>query len=135
MIYSRKMLFELRVVRLHPCCVSNKEGLHTAPFYSLPTQQFDNLSVHPSCPMPIQSTLILILQSHAGKDLENNMQLNMICAYFYVKKKIDDSPLACGARRRKLTEAAPADSPTIVTFSGSPPKYLMNLLTHRRPSI
>ena len=44
-------------------------------------------------------------------------------------------PRACGANMRKEALAAPALSPTTVTASGSPPKYLINLLTHRKPSI
>ena len=44
-------------------------------------------------------------------------------------------PRACGANTRKAALAAPALSPNTVTLLGSPPKYLINLLTHRNPSI
>jgi hypothetical protein len=42
--------------------------------------------------------------------------------------------VSCGARTCMQTEAAPADSPAIVTFAESPPKAEMFLLTHRRAS-
>ena len=41
-----------------------------------------------------------------------------------------NKPLASGEAIRALTEKEPADSPKMVTLSGSPPKSAMLLFTH-----
>src|SRR5256885_2084418 len=46
-----------------------------------------------------------------------------------------NNPLASGEAIRALTESDPADSPAMVTFSGSPPKAAIFCFTQRKPAI
>ena len=59
----------------------------------------------------------------------------IVIQVFFIFSSDGNLPRAWGAKSRRPTLALPALSPTMVTQFGSPPKYLINWLVHRRASI